>query len=317
MHGSYYCSGKKKNACSVYSWKGRSDHHERKDYKEDICSENYLLHNITDPLEAGGNGEWFRHYHQVLQVAAVKTDEAGENGYRRCLVKLNEELEPALKAKVSPTTAVWWKGRNSVSTVRRATQFSNVNRKANNRWKNLHITNYWKQVSVFGSLTQKWNPPNAAYIFMERKGIHIIDLYKTLSKTGWNSSGIENIARSGKRSCSLPPKTGKESWKNGARRVGMPFATERWLGGMLTNHHDHENVKNFGPSIKCCRRFCRKQAKRRLGVKPRRDKLKKVIGGVTAQLNRLLQRLLVVDARTWNISPSLKHIASIFKHLVW
>jgi len=88
----------------------------------------------------------------------------------------------------------------------------------------------------FGHLTRKWNPKMAPYIFMEQNGIHIIDLKKTEAKLEEAKSAIRNIAKSGRRILFVATKKqAKEIVSQEAQRAGMPYVTERWLGGMLTN----------------------------------------------------------------------------------
>jgi len=88
----------------------------------------------------------------------------------------------------------------------------------------------------FGHLTRKWNPKMAPYIFMERNGIHIIDLNKTLACLETAQSAVKKIVRSGRKIMFVATKKqAKEMVMDEAKRLKMPFVTERWLGGMLTN----------------------------------------------------------------------------------
>jgi len=88
----------------------------------------------------------------------------------------------------------------------------------------------------FGHLTRKWNPKMAPYIFMEKNGIHLIDLQKTAVKLDEASQAIKNIIKSGRKIMFVATKKqAKEIIETEAKRVNMPFVTERWLGGMLTN----------------------------------------------------------------------------------
>jgi small subunit ribosomal protein S2 len=88
----------------------------------------------------------------------------------------------------------------------------------------------------FGHLTRKWNPKMAPFILMEENGIHLIDLNKTISKLEDAKSAIRNIVKSGKKVLFVATKKqAKELVSEEAKRVNMPFVTERWLGGMLTN----------------------------------------------------------------------------------
>jgi small subunit ribosomal protein S2 len=88
----------------------------------------------------------------------------------------------------------------------------------------------------FGHLKSKWNPKMAPYIFMESRGIHIIDLNKTVAKLDEAAAAIKQIAKSGKKILFVATKKqAKEIVANAAQKVGMPYITERWPGGMLTN----------------------------------------------------------------------------------
>jgi small subunit ribosomal protein S2 len=88
----------------------------------------------------------------------------------------------------------------------------------------------------FGHLTRKWNPKMAEYIFMENNGIHIIDLNKTLAKLDEATFALKNIVRSGRKIMFVATKKqAKDIVTDEAKRLNMPYVTERWLGGMLTN----------------------------------------------------------------------------------
>lgn len=104
----------------------------------------------------------------------------------------------------------------------------------------------------FGHLTRKWNPKMAPYIFMEKNGIHLIDLNKTSVKLEEAAHAIKNIVKSGRKVLFVATKKqAKEMIENEAKRVNMPFVTERWLGGMLTNFTTVRKSikKNCKPSI--------------------------------------------------------------------
>src|SRR6185503_8453433 len=88
----------------------------------------------------------------------------------------------------------------------------------------------------FGHLRKKWNPKMLPYIFMEKKGIHIIDLFKTKDKLEEAAAALKSVARSGKKILFVATKKqAKVVVEECAKRVNMPYVTERWLGGMLTN----------------------------------------------------------------------------------
>src|SRR5690554_4449226 len=88
----------------------------------------------------------------------------------------------------------------------------------------------------FGHLKRKWNPAMAPYIFMERNGIHIIDLHKTIAKTEEAASALKQMAKSGKRILFVSTKSqGKSIIEDCSLKINMPYVVERWPGGMLTN----------------------------------------------------------------------------------
>ena len=88
----------------------------------------------------------------------------------------------------------------------------------------------------FGHLTRKWNPNMAPYIYTERNGVHIIDLYKTVAKIEETSDALQKIANSGRKILFVATKKqAKDIVAEKAKAVNMPFITERWPGGMLTN----------------------------------------------------------------------------------
>ena len=118
----------------------------------------------------------------------------------------------------------------------------------------------------FGHLTRKWNPKMAPYIFMEQNGIHIIDLKKTESKLEEAKAAAKNIARSGRRVLFVATKKqAKEIVAEEAKRANMPFTTERWLGGMLTN------FQTVRKSIKRMQNIARWQRMERLIVSTRKS----------------------------------------------
>ena len=166
----------------------------------------------------------------------------------------------------------------------------------------------------FGHLRKKWNPKMLPYIFMEKKGIHIIDLNKTLGKLDEAAAALKTIARSGKKIMFVATKKqAKEIMEEQARRVGMPFATERWLGGMLTNFTTiRKSIKKLQAIDKMLVDGSAENMtkKERLVLGRERDKLEKVIGGV-AQLNRLPAALLIVDIGHEHIAIAEAHRLNI------
>lgn len=150
----------------------------------------------------------------------------------------------------------------------------------------------------FGHLRKKWNPKMAPYIFGERKGIHIIDLHKTSEKLEESAAALRQVARSGKKILFVATKKqAKEIVADAARRVSMPYVTERWLGGMMTNFATiRKSIKKMQSIEKMATdgSFESITKKERLMLMRERNKLERVIGGI-AQLNRLPAALLIVD----------------------
>jgi len=150
----------------------------------------------------------------------------------------------------------------------------------------------------FGHLRKKWNPKMLPYIFAEKKGIHIIDLNKTVECLQETSAALKQIARSGKKILFVgTKKQAKDIVTECARRVNMPFVTERWLGGMLTNFNTvRKSVKKMQSIEKMLSdgTFENITKKERLTLSRDRDKMEKVLGGV-AQLGRVPAALFIVD----------------------
>ena len=157
----------------------------------------------------------------------------------------------------------------------------------------------------FGHLTRKWNPKMAPYIFMERNGIHIIDLNKSLACLEEASSAIHQIVRSGRKVMFVATKKqAKEVVAEEAVRLNMPYVTERWLGGMLTNF---ATIRKSLKKMASIERMMKEEtyqnlAKReRLMITREKQKLHKVLGGI-ADLTRLPAALFVVDVRKEHIA---------------
>lgn len=150
----------------------------------------------------------------------------------------------------------------------------------------------------FGHLRKKWNPKMLPYIFAEKKGIHIIDLNKTVDSLQEAAAAMKQIARSGKKIMFVATKKqAKEIVTECARRVGMPYATERWLGGMLTNFNTvRKSVKKMQSIEKMLTDGSAESLtkKERLTLSRDKDKMEKVLGGI-AQLGRLPQALFIID----------------------
>ena len=150
----------------------------------------------------------------------------------------------------------------------------------------------------FGHLKKKWNPKMLPYIFAEKKGIHIIDLNKTVECLQETAAAMKQIARSGKKILFVgTKKQAKDIVNESAKRVNMPFVTERWLGGMLTNFNTvRKSVKKMQSIEKMLGdgSFDSVTKKERLTLSRDKDKMEKVLGGI-AQLGRVPAALFIVD----------------------
>ncbi|MBL7698706.1 MAG: 30S ribosomal protein S2 [Chitinophagaceae bacterium] len=150
----------------------------------------------------------------------------------------------------------------------------------------------------FGHLRKKWNPKMLPYIFAEKKGIHIIDLNKTTESLQEVAGVLKQIARSGKKIMFVgTKKQAKEIVTECARKINMPFATERWLGGMLTNFNTvRKSVKKMQSIDKMLGDGSAESLtkKERLQLQRDRDKMDKVLGGIS-QLGRVPAALFIVD----------------------
>jgi small subunit ribosomal protein S2 len=149
----------------------------------------------------------------------------------------------------------------------------------------------------YGHLKRKWNPKMLPYIFMERKGIHIIDLNRTSECLDRAAYAMKQMAKSGKKILFVATKKqAKDIVANAARSAEMPYVTERWLGGMMTNFSTiRKSVKKMNniekmlndPAISITK-------KERLTLSREKEKLERVLGGV-ANLNRLPSAVFMVD----------------------
>ncbi|EKB48209.1 30S ribosomal protein S2 [Cecembia lonarensis] len=157
----------------------------------------------------------------------------------------------------------------------------------------------------FGHLTRKWDPRMAPYIFMEKNGIHIIDLNKTLVCLEEASNAIKQIVRSGKKVMFVATKKqAKDLVAEEAKRLNMPFVTERWLGGMLTNFATiRKSLKKMSSIDKMMKEEAYKNLakKERLMITRQREKLETVLGGI-ADLTRLPAALFIVDIKREHIA---------------
>ena len=150
----------------------------------------------------------------------------------------------------------------------------------------------------FGHLKRKWNPAMAPYIFMERNGIHIIDLHKTVAKIDQAADALKQIAKSGKRILFVgTKKQAQEIIAEKAASVGMPYVTERWPGGMLTNFPTiRKAVKKMANIDKLLSdgTYDKLSKRENLQIRRKRAKLEKNLGSI-ADLTRLPSALFVID----------------------
>jgi small subunit ribosomal protein S2 len=159
--------------------------------------------------------------------------------------------------------------------------------------------------SHFGHLKRKWNPAMAPYIFMERNGIHIIDLYKTVAKVDEAAAALKQVAKSGRRILFVSTKKqAKQVVADKATSIGMPYVTERWPGGMLTNFPTiRKAVKKMTTIDKMAKdgTFDQLSKREKLQITRQRAKLEKNLGTI-ADLNRLPSALFVIDVMKEHIA---------------
>lgn len=157
----------------------------------------------------------------------------------------------------------------------------------------------------FGHLKRKWNPAMAPYIFMERNGIHIIDLHKTVAKIDEAAEAMKKMARSGKKILFVATKKqAKQIIADKASSVNMPYVVERWPGGMLTNFPTiRKAVKKMSSIDKMTKdgTFDNLSKREKLQVTRQRAKLEKNLGSI-ADLTRLPAALFVVDVMKEHIA---------------
>ena len=152
----------------------------------------------------------------------------------------------------------------------------------------------------FGHLKRKWNPKMAPYIFMENNGIHIIDLHKTVVKIDEAAAAVKQIAKSGRKILFVATKKqAKEIVAERVKQVNMPYVTERWPGGMLTNFPTiRKAVKKMSSIDKMMTdgTFDNLSKREKLQISRQRAKLEKNLGSIS-DLNRLPAALFVVDVQ--------------------
>ena len=166
----------------------------------------------------------------------------------------------------------------------------------------------------FGHLKSKWNPRMAPYIFMEARGIHIIDLNKTVAKIEEAASAIKQIAKSGKKILFVATKKqAKDIVANAAGRINMPYITERWPGGMLTNFATvRKSVKKMTGFEKMATdgTFDNISKKERLQITRQKAKMEKFLGSIS-DLSRLPAALFIVDIMKEHIAVAEAHKLNI------
>lgn len=162
----------------------------------------------------------------------------------------------------------------------------------------------------FGHLKKKWNPKMAPYIFMERKGIHLIDLNRTLDSMERAANAMRQIAKSGRKIMFVATKKqAREIVAEAARSVGMPHITDRWLGGMMTNF---ATIRRSVKKMQNIERMLQDGSlssvtkKERLTLTRELAKLDKVLGGI-ATLNRLPAAIFIVDIHHEHIAVAEAH----------
>jgi small subunit ribosomal protein S2 len=170
-------------------------------------------------------------------------------------------------------------------------------------------TNYKELLDAgvhFGHLTRKWDPKMAPYIFMEKNGIHIIDLNKTVVALDDAAAAIRQIAKSGRKILFVATKKqAQDIVTEEAKRLKMPFVTDRWLGGMLTNfatvRKSLKKMTSIDKMIKDNTTYANLAKRERLMLSREREKLGRVLGGI-ADLSRLPAALFVVDVKREHIA---------------
>lgn len=166
----------------------------------------------------------------------------------------------------------------------------------------------------FGHLKSKWNPKMAPYIFMEARGIHIIDLNKTVAKIDEAAAALKQIAKSGKKILFVATKKqAKEIVANAATKVNMPFIVERWPGGMLTNFATvRKSVKKMGQyeKMETDGTFSNISKKERLMITRAKSKMERFLGSIS-DLSRLPAAIFIIDLNKEHIAVAEAHKLNI------
>ena len=159
--------------------------------------------------------------------------------------------------------------------------------------------------SQYGHLKRKWNPHMAPYIFAEKKGIHIIDLHKTVIKVDEAAAAMKQIAKSGKKILFVATKKqAKEAVAERVKAVGMPYVTERWSGGMLTNFATIRKAVRKMSTIDKMEKdgtLATMSKRERLQVSRQRAKLEKNLGSIS-DLTRIPAAIFIVDVMKEHIA---------------
>ncbi len=157
----------------------------------------------------------------------------------------------------------------------------------------------------FGHLTRKWNPNMAPYIYTERNGVHIIDLYKTAAKIEESSKALQKIANSGRKILFVATKKqAKDIVAEQAKAINMPYITERWPGGMLTNFITiRKAVKKMAhiDRMKLDGSFDALSKREKLQINRQRQKLEKNLGSIS-EMTRLPAAIFVIDVKKEHIA---------------
>lgn len=171
---------------------------------------------------------------------------------------------------------------------------------------NLEYQDLLKAGVHFGHMTRKWDPRMAPYIFMEKNGIHIIDLNKTLASMDTAFEAMARVVRSGRKIMFVATKRqAQEIVVQEASRLKMPYVTERWLGGMLTNFATvRKSLKKMSSIDKLMRdeaTFKNFAKRERLMITREREKLERLLGGIS-DLTRLPAALFIIDVKKEHIA---------------
>lgn len=150
----------------------------------------------------------------------------------------------------------------------------------------------------FGHMKKKWNPKMRQFIFTEKKGVHIIDLNRTIECLDTAALAMKSIAKSGRKILFVATKKqARDIVKEAAESVSMPFVTERWLGGMMTNfatiRRSIKKMENIDRLLSDGS-YTSITKKEKLTLSRERDKLEKVLGGIS-KLNRIPSAMFVID----------------------